>query len=209
MPSWGYLNAKENIKTKSMDTKATRIGNKAEQQTMKLLDEEFGVYKNICVFHDLRIPTKNGRQWEPANMDHMLLTITPQGTHRAIMVDSKAWKSATYKTKKGATWRGKEKFSYADSNTLDLAASRYQQYILPPNTEWWGVVAVWPQGEKRISLRGIRHENKGGTLKNQVIYTHSKNLTKILSGLLLPSETPDSDTVNKICQLLRKPKKYN
>jgi len=61
MPSWGHLSEAENLKNKNMDRAAAKIGNVGERATMRLLDGRFAADPDLCILHDLHIPTADGR----------------------------------------------------------------------------------------------------------------------------------------------------
>lgn len=206
MPAWGYLNEQQNLKNANMNTKATNIGNQAEKYTMNLLDKTFAPNPNIYIFHDLNIPTSDGRSIEQANIDHLILTGGPHKT-RGIIIDSKAWKSAKYKTKKGQTYRGKEKFPAADTHTIDMAADRYSKIAEAHNIsiDWDAVYVVWPTSATKISLRNIRHTNTTPHLTKPVYYVKGTHAKYLISALTTRPQPVDKKTIELFYKYVRTP----
>lgn len=203
MTVWGYLNAKENLKNANMNRKATKVGNQGEKATEKLLNENFGADPNLHIFHDLHIPARNNTNFEQANVDHVIIT-----KNFGILIDTKSWKPGKYKTKRnGKTYRDKQPFPNADTNTLDMAADRYTNYLKTRNCEpltWVAITAIWPTTNKHTSIWRIHHKPTTPNLKTatHVKATHLPNLIKAITHNEPP---PPPGTTNAIIALLRKP----
>lgn len=210
MPAWGYLNEQQNLRNTNMNTKATQIGNQAEKYTMNLLDTTFATHPNIYVFHDLNIPTNDGRSIENANIDHLILTGGPHGT-RGIIIDSKAWKAGTYKTKKGTTYRGKEKFPAADTHTIDMAADRYTAAATNQGIQitWDALYIIWPTNTDRTTLRGIRHNTTTPNLTKPVYYIKGNHAKHLIAALTTRPQPITQQTINLFYQYVRTPIRYN
>jgi hypothetical protein len=205
MPAWGHLSEAENLKNKNMDRAAAKIGNVGERATMRLLDGRFAADPDLCILHDLHIPTADGRGAEPANVDHVIIS-----GGRVLLIDSKSWKPGRYKTRRsGATYRDRQPFPAADTHTLDMAANRYATHLTrhgitdPP--QWIGVTAVWPTSNNRTSLRGIRHTPNDTRNPLTVLYCKGPHLPHLVAALTHRQGAPDDRIVNAFLPLLRKP----
>jgi hypothetical protein len=204
MPSWGYINEQENIQNKKLTTAVTKIGNQGEKNTMKILDTIFATDPNIHIFHDINIP-KNPKQNEAANVDHIILT-----KEKCLLVDSKVWKNGKYATKKnGETYRDKKPFPYADTHTLDMAASRYTNYLnylnipIEQQPQWTALFVIWPPQKGKTSLWRITHDSQTPT-----IYCKGTEFKHLIKSYLKNTTKPTPEVTNAFIRLLRKPVAY-
>lgn len=95
-----------------------RIGRSGEVRTAAILNEIATRPGGPSVLHDLTIPGSR------ANIDHVIVS-----GRRITLLDSKVWKPGTYWRVFGMTFRGGERFPYADKSTMDMAVAKLHAYL--------------------------------------------------------------------------------
>nr|WP_246803762.1 nuclease-related domain-containing protein [Cellulomonas hominis] len=96
-----------------------RIGRRGELRTGEVLNQIAAKPGGPTVLHDLTIPGSR------ANIDHVVVS-----GRRITLVDSKVWKPGTYWRLPGiGTFRGAERFPYADKGTMAMAVDRLVRFL--------------------------------------------------------------------------------
>jgi hypothetical protein len=140
---------------------AGRIGAAGEQRVGALLNQLARRYP-VAVLHDLDIPGS------PANIDHLVV----HGQH-ALILDSKVWRPARYRSRGGRAYRGGpgfplsllvrgERCDFAVKHTMEMAADRLSRYLEGKHALFsldTPLLVVCPSSAERareLNLRGLR-----------------------------------------------------
>ncbi|OFP74399.1 nuclease-related domain-containing protein [Actinomyces sp. HMSC065F12] len=131
-----------------------KAGHDAEVKTGEKLNQWALCEGGPTVLHDLHIPGSN------ANIDHVVVSGT-----KVLMIDSKAWKPATYWTIFGHTYRGSQRFEPADAAPTAFLNEQLAR-MCPSNARIMRpVIAVWSSnGKRQANVMWLRH--KGATVAN-------------------------------------------
>lgn len=115
--------------------KVANIGCVGEQRTEMVLNK-LAQTSSFTVLHDVRIPIPGVF----ANIDHVIVS----GNH-ITLIDSKMWKPGFYWTLRGKTFRGWERFTFADKKTLPMA-KRALEVLFARNgisPQFTNLIVVW------------------------------------------------------------------
>lgn len=140
---------------------ADRIGAAGEQRVGVRLNQVAQRYP-VAVLHDLDIPGS------PANIDHLIVH-----GERVLILDSKVWKPARYRSRGGRAYRGGpgfplslvirgERCDFAVKHTMEMAADRLSRYLEGRYARFCldtPLLVVCPSSVKRareLRLRGLR-----------------------------------------------------
>lgn len=99
---------------------AARVGASGERLTADVLDRLAGRPGGVTVMHDLDIPLPGFS----ANIDHAVIA-----GRTLTLIDSKVWQPGIYRTRDGATRRGKRVTEFADKKTLRAAGDGYRRHL--------------------------------------------------------------------------------
>ncbi|WP_162458264.1 nuclease-related domain-containing protein [Pseudactinotalea terrae] len=124
-----------------------RQGHAGELRTAAVLDPIARTPGGPTVLHDLTIPGSR------ANIDHALV----RGSD-VLLIDSKQWKPGRYWTLPGlGTFRGRERFSYADKATMAMAVDKVRTHLEANGVQarvLTPLVVIWPSS-KRGTVRTL------------------------------------------------------
>ena len=142
------------------NAEADRIGATGEQRVAAHLARLAGKFP-IAVLHDLDIPGS------PANIDHVVVY-----EDRVLILDSKVWKPARYRSRSGRAYRGGPGFplsllvrgepcDFAVKHTMEMASDRLGSYLRGNRMRFFldtPLLVVCPSSAKRareLNLRGL------------------------------------------------------
>ncbi|HVT77883.1 MAG TPA: nuclease-related domain-containing protein [Acidimicrobiales bacterium] len=145
MPNYGRARP-GNTRGGLFDPGNVRSGDVGEASTRRHLEAAFGADSSVHVFHNLSVPGAK------ADIDHAVLR-----GDTLVVVDSKHWKPGFYWTIAGKTFRGFERFPYADRRGTSMAVDHLRKLL--PGVKVSGITVVWSRGG-RASL-GLAHDASG------------------------------------------------
>lgn len=122
------------------NAEVARVGRKGELATGALLDVIARRPGGPSVLHDVTIPHSR------ANVDHVVVSGS-----RVILIDSKVWRPAFYWTIAGHTFRGAERFSFADRDSMSFALERIGALLTRQGLAHQMAkprLVVWPSSDK-------------------------------------------------------------
>ena len=118
-----------------------RQGHAGELRTAAVLDPIARTPAGPTVLHDLTIPGSR------ANIDHALVR-----GRDVLLIDSKQWKPGLYWTMPGlGTFRGWERFSYADKTTMTMAVDKVRAHLEANGVKarvLTPLVVIWPSSKR-------------------------------------------------------------
>lgn len=121
-----------------------RIGRAGELRTAQVLADLAARPGGPTVLHDLTIPGSR------ANIDHVVVS-----GRRVTLLDSKVWKPATYWRLAGRTFRGRERFPYADKQTMSMAVDRIVKHLSQAGCAvdvGVPLTVVWPSHDGKVRM---------------------------------------------------------
>jgi hypothetical protein len=143
------------------DTSHATAGIKGEQATAAVLDAHVDAHPGVAVLHDLHIP-KPGML---ANIDHAVVTGST-----VFLMDSKWWKPGRYWRLGSRAYRGFERFTPAETQTLPMGQEAYQRFLhemfnqnespmreVGPVQVWAArpLLVVWGADEQAAKVNGL------------------------------------------------------
>lgn len=129
-----------------------RVGRGGELRTASALNAIAQRPGGPTVLHDLTIPGSR------ANIDHVVVSGS-----RVTLLDTKVWRPGAYWRMFGMTFRGGERFKYADKDTMAMAVEKLNAYLDQrgvARTIATPLTVVWPsrtQGQVRMLTFGGPH----------------------------------------------------
>jgi hypothetical protein len=121
---------------------AAKAGVRGEISTAKILDGLAALPGGPTVLHDLRIPIPGIN----ANIDHIVVS-----GRNVTIIDSKVWKPGFYWTFAGMTFRGAERFTPADKQTMPMAHKAINGLLLRARLRAnvrKPLLVVWPSNSR-------------------------------------------------------------
>ena len=121
-----------------------RIGRGGELRTAKVLNGLALRPGGPTVLHDLTIPGSR------ANIDHVVVS-----GRRIALVDTKVWKPGIYWRVFGMTFRGLERFAFADKDTMSMAVTKLSKYLAQRDVTGdfaAPLTVVWPSRDGAVQM---------------------------------------------------------
>ena len=173
-------------------------GADGEQRTATVLDRAFRNDQLTWILHDLNTPG-----YDYANIDHVALRRTADGTLRIMVIDSKLWLPGKYRPDAdGVLLRDGDKFA-AGKSALGLAdmANALTRAIGEPDVQTKLCLAVWPS---RTGVINMGFAKKRLQLNRGISLVRGRDIVRTIDDGLGQGARPMDEAVEKLRPYVRK-----